>query len=239
MTFGMPDGYKGQEYLMRLSASGTQADWSVTDGWLPLGLKLSPQGFVTGVPEESGLFRFTVKVENAAGSDEKELVVRIFGTLSILADVLPDGVTGLPYYAVLETDTSAPVAWSITDGALPYGLALDAETGLISGITMDSGEFIFTVKADNGVASDEKEFNITFSIKLMQVTPRASVDKLNGNQNRLHIWVTEVYSDGSTHEDYLIVMIANNAAGIYTVGSYRVYVDTKGNDQIRECYIVR
>ena len=32
--------------------------------------------------------------------------------------------------------------------------------------------------------------------------------------------------------------INNNAAGAYEVGGYKVYVDTKGNDQIRACYIV-
>jgi len=33
-------------------------------------------------------------------------------------------------------------------------------------------------------------------------------------------------------------LINNNAAGTYQVGIYRVYVDTKGNTQIHECYIV-
>jgi hypothetical protein len=32
--------------------------------------------------------------------------------------------------------------------------------------------------------------------------------------------------------------INNNAAGTYTVHEYKVYVDTKGNTQIRACYIV-
>ena len=40
---------------------------------------------------------------------------------------------------------------------------------------------------------------------------------------------TNVYTETFT--------IRNNAAGIYTVGDYKVYVKTKGNDQIRECYI--
>jgi len=35
-----------------------------------------------------------------------------------------------------------------------------------------------------------------------------------------------------------VFTIANNSAGTYGVGGYKVYVDTKGNTQIRECYIV-
>jgi hypothetical protein len=33
--------------------------------------------------------------------------------------------------------------------------------------------------------------------------------------------------------------IANNAADTYQVGSYQVYVDTKGNTQVREVRLVQ
>ena len=69
-------------------------------------------------------------------------------------------------------------------------------------------------------------------------TPTACVEKLNGNQNRLFITVIELYSDGTTKTIEWNGLIANNAAGTYLVGNYKVFVDTKGNDQIRECYIV-
>ncbi|MCL2773842.1 MAG: InlB B-repeat-containing protein [Oscillospiraceae bacterium] len=69
-------------------------------------------------------------------------------------------------------------------------------------------------------------------------TPSAYVTKLNGNTNNLTITVTERYSDGSTKTITETFNINNNAAGTYAVGAYTVYVDTKGNDQIRDCYIV-
>ena len=77
-------------------------------------------------------------------------------------------------------------------------------------------------------------------VKVILVSASASayVTKLNGNQNDLTITVTEKYSDGSTNLIKATVRINNNAAGTYTVGGYKVYVDTKGNDQIRECRIV-
>ena len=61
----------------------------------------------------------------------------------------------------------------------------------------------------------------------------ASVNKLNGNKNELTIEVRDAYDVFA--ETFLI---NNNAAGVYTVGDYDVYVNTKGNDQIRLCYIV-
>ena len=66
----------------------------------------------------------------------------------------------------------------------------------------------------------------------------ASVEKLNGNNNNLTITVTETYANGSTNVIEVTFNISNNAAGAYNVGPYTVYVDTKGNDQIRACYFV-
>jgi len=68
--------------------------------------------------------------------------------------------------------------------------------------------------------------------------PTAWVEKLNGNKNNLTVTVTEYYVGGKTVEFEDTFSINNNAAGVYTVGGYNVYVDTKGNVQIRECYIL-
>jgi len=68
--------------------------------------------------------------------------------------------------------------------------------------------------------------------------PSASVEKLNGNKNNLTVTVTEVYADGSTNEVFKTFSINNNAADKYVVGDYSVYVDTKGNTQIRDCRIL-
>ena len=66
----------------------------------------------------------------------------------------------------------------------------------------------------------------------------AFVTKLNGNQNELTITVMEVFSDGSKIDIVETFVINNNAADTYLVGGYYVYVDTKGNTQVRECDIV-
>ncbi|MCL2134007.1 MAG: metallophosphoesterase [Candidatus Bathyarchaeota archaeon] len=78
----------------------------------------------------------------------------------------------------------------------------------------------------------------TDTVTFDSVTASAFVTKLNGNKNDLTITVTELYSDATTKIIKETFSINNNAAGIYDVGSYKVYVDTKGNDQIRACYIV-
>jgi len=74
--------------------------------------------------------------------------------------------------------------------------------------------------------------------KLINVTPSAVVEKLTGNKNNLTITIVEKYADGKIVKIEKTFSIDNNSAGIYEVGSYRVFVDTKGNTQIRSCYIV-
>jgi len=68
------------------------------------------------------------------------------------------------------------------------------------------------------------------------------VDKKNGNKNDLTIKVAEYfYLDGKVVFTRVLSKkfeINNNAAGTYDVYGYKVYVDTKGNTQIRELKIV-
>jgi len=90
-----------------------------------------------------------------------------------------------------------------------------------------------------------KEFWITtsesdtdVSISIASAVPTAWVEKLNGNQNRLHIAVDVVLSNGEVIREYVTFMISNNAEANYTVGPFTIFVNTKGNDQIREIRIV-
>ena len=96
------------------------------------------------------------------------------------------------------------------------------------------------LKSDTGIAFTQPfgvESHATNAGKKV-VTPSASVEKLNGNKNNLTITVTETNSDGTTNTIKEMFSIDNNAANTYVVGQYKVFVDTKGNTQIRACYIV-
>ena len=71
-----------------------------------------------------------------------------------------------------------------------------------------------------------------------QINLAASVTKLNGNMNSLSITITETYADGTVNKITKAFMIANNSAGVYVIDGYKIYVDTKGNTQIRQLYII-
>ena len=81
-------------------------------------------------------------------------------------------------------------------------------------------------------------FNVFVMARLIDLKAEASVKKLNGNKNDLTIKVTEYYNDGTVIGYEETFSISNNAADTYAVGPHMVYVDTKGNDQIRACDIV-
>ena len=92
---------------------------------------------------------------------------------------------------------------------------------------------------DEDFSNINEDLTVTalYEPNLVDVIPSAYVTKLNGNKNDLTITVTELYYDGSSKAIVKTFNINNNEAGVYEVGTYKVYVDTKGNVQIRACYI--
>ncbi|MCL1906178.1 MAG: hypothetical protein FWG06_04120, partial [Clostridiales bacterium] len=86
--------------------------------------------------------------------------------------------------------------------------------------------------------SDHLTVTALYDPTIIGLSAEAYVDKLNGNKNELTITVTEFWSDGAEISFTETFSISNNAADTYDVYGYSVYVDTKGNDQIRDCRIV-
>ncbi|MDR3277267.1 MAG: S-layer homology domain-containing protein [Oscillospiraceae bacterium] len=76
-TATLPGGTVGTAYSQALSAAGTTPiTWSVDGGGLPGGLTLTGNT-ISGNPTTAGTFNFTVKAENAKGSDIKALSIVI------------------------------------------------------------------------------------------------------------------------------------------------------------------
>ena len=78
-TDTLPGGKVGEAYSQTLSATGTTPiKWSISGGALPDGLTLKETtGEISGTPTADGTAKFTVKAENSAGSDTKELSIAI------------------------------------------------------------------------------------------------------------------------------------------------------------------
>jgi hypothetical protein len=133
----------------------------VTAGSLPPGLALDPEtGNLSGTPDTPGIYQFTLSAVDAdfcIGSHEYTIIINPEGcpAIGISPDVetLPNASSGIPYEETLTADGGeAPYTWVISAGAMPLGLALDPETGIISGYPAadDVFNFAVTVQDVNG-----------------------------------------------------------------------------------------
>ena len=93
-------------------------------------------------------------------------------TVIVTTDSLPDGKTGKAYSHTLTAISTAPITWSIDEGALPAGLRLNEKTGEISGIPTAAGTATFTVKAENSEGSDTRALSITVNNAVEQTPVR-------------------------------------------------------------------
>ncbi len=85
-TTSPPKGYLHQPYDFQLEARGgiLPLEWEITAGVLPHGMKLSPDGHMTGTPTETGDFRVRVTVTDSGKpprEKSRELVLTIVAPL--------------------------------------------------------------------------------------------------------------------------------------------------------------
>jgi hypothetical protein len=124
---------------------------------------------VTGLTNGTAYF-FTVRANNANGSGaasaQSNTVVPFMPTPpSITSATPPGGVIGATYsHTVTATGAPAPT-FSVTSGALPGGLSLNAMSGAITGTPNAGGTFTGIISASNGVdPAATQMFSITVSL---------------------------------------------------------------------------
>jgi hypothetical protein len=168
--FVCPEGVVDGSYSIQFKGSGgcgpaLPYQYRVINGALPPGLSLSSSGVISGKPTQAGGWRFWVELSDEdppsqswcdPKTAEREFEIGILPRILVGPESAAPGTVGvaysLPMTAVMkysETQTgppSSPVAWSISAGALPPGLALGAD-GVISGAPTTAGSYNFTALA--------------------------------------------------------------------------------------------
>jgi hypothetical protein len=151
---GLPNGQLFIAYNQTLSAAGGTAPYvlALSSGALPAGLRLNPNGVLSGAPTVSGTFNFSVQAtDSSTGAGPYKAVqpytlVVTIPSVTINQSSLPDSPVGTPYNDPLTAGgANAPYTFSVTSGKLPAGVTL-TPGGVIVGTPTAGGTFTFTVK---------------------------------------------------------------------------------------------
>jgi Ice-binding-like/Putative Ig domain/Dockerin type I domain/NHL repeat len=177
----LPNGVVGTAYNQTISATGGTAPiaFSVTAGALPAGLSLvAATGAITGTPNLAGTFNFTITAKDTnlcPGSRAYSIVIGppicpVIGVGSLTG--LPIGAIGSAYNQTISTfGGTTPYTFSVTTGALPNGLSLNATTGAITGTPNLAGTFNFTITVlDANGCSGSQAYSLTITIAFGQIS---------------------------------------------------------------------
>lgn len=185
-TDTLPNGSVGVFYNSTLQSTGGRPAirWGLDSGQLPLGLILNTNtGALAGTPQQSGDFRFTIFAVDADQlRTTRAYTVTIRGQFTITTTTLPAGTAGTAYSQTLvTTGGSSPIRWAISEGTLPAGIQLAAETGVVAGTPTASGTFDFTVQAtESGGLQARQQYSLVINSRgqftiTTQTLPNGSV----------------------------------------------------------------
>lgn len=207
----LANGQRAQAYSATLVAGGSVGPYTyaVTGGALPSGLTLTSGGILSGTPQASGAFNFTVTATDSSSGAGPFSVVRGYGlnigaatiALTPADGALPGATVGVAYNGAVSADGGiAPYSFAVTTGALPAGLTL-ASNGSLTGTPTTSGAFTFTVTAtDAATAGSGGPYtgSVVYSLWVGDAAPVAAAASLTVAYGAGATPVSPVLSGGPT-----------------------------------------
>jgi len=159
-TAQLSPGAKLQFTAAVSNTSDTSVTWSANTG------SISSSGLYTA-PMSGGTAVITAT--SAADSQinaSATISVQGVSPLTIATSSLTSAQVNVPYSATLTAQGgSSPYVWSISSGALPGGLSLDSNTGVLAGTVSQAGAFTFTVTVtDSSSQSNSQQLTLDATV---------------------------------------------------------------------------
>ncbi len=167
--------YVAYSQIFTATGGATPPSFAVTAGALPPGLTLSPAGELSGLATTVGTYNFSVTPSDGSASPGPYPGPAVAYSLVVVAPTLTLGPNSLPAadYGVAYSRTFQaaggvpPYAYTVTAGALPTGVTLNASTGELSGTPMEEGTFPLTVRATDSAGGSgpfSASVNVTLTV---------------------------------------------------------------------------
>lgn len=170
ITSSLTGATTGLAYSHNLTATGGLPEnyvWHISG--LPEGLEYdSNTGVISGMPILAGNYTLNVSVSDSISTDSATLVLSVqVGELAIITNSLLDSIAGeFNSFNLTAIGGVAPYTWETQN--LPSGLSLNAATGVISGIPIETGDFSINVTVTDSISSVAQK---TISLRLNAYRP--------------------------------------------------------------------
>lgn len=187
-----PNAEVGKSYSLQIVGKGgctpSSVHYDIVAGSLPPGLSVSSStALVSGIPTQAGIYQFWLQVSDIpqweggaswcqdAKQSQWQFQITVVQGLSIVQrqSTLTPGQVNKAYSLQLSASGGSNLTWSVSSGALPAGLNLNASTGLLSGTPTAAGDTQFQVKVTDGSQSDVQTYNLSVVEPLAIAKPAA------------------------------------------------------------------
>src|SRR5207247_8182474 len=121
-------------------------------------------GVLSGTPTVSGIFSVTITVTDKAGASASKILDLNLSTVPTGGGSLPDWTVNRPYPNPQLTGSGGTAPYTFTSTALPAGLSLDTNSGIVSGTPSAAATTTVTVTTHDSVgATSNQNYTITIN----------------------------------------------------------------------------
>jgi len=159
------------DYIVQAIGGASPYTFEVVSGETPYGIHFLSTGEIIGQTTVGGqAYHFTLRATDKCGCHGDFVITWTIACNTLQLSTILSPECGQEYSQTIITSFGTPPYTYSLSGSLPYGLSLDTSTGTISGNTIDTGTFDFTISSTdvNGCfGSNQYEFVLACCPTLM------------------------------------------------------------------------